>query len=103
MRDRVKEEKEFYCAYSVKRVPCIYSLAIYSLPQGRACYFRYKAGSVREGGERKVEKGRKGRVQRKKKGRWAWIAHAHAERERARAKVERNIKKHSVALEIHVI
>lgn len=57
------------------------------------------------GGEgRRRKKGmREGRVQRKKKVMWVEIAHTYAHTGHVRVKVERNIKKHSAALEIHVI
>lgn len=59
-----------------------------------------------EGGEgRRMEKGMKeGRMQRKKKEEQrSYTQDTHTSEKRARVKVERNIKKHSAALEIHVI
>lgn len=52
-----------------------------------------------------MEKGMKeGRMQRKKKGeQGSYTQDTHTSEKRARVKVERNIKKHSAALEIHVI
>lgn len=53
----------------------------------------------------RTEKGmREGRVQRKKKSeQGSHTRDTHTSEKRARVKVERNIKKHSAALEIHVI